>query len=225
MAKKAVVLLSGGLDSATLLAMAASKGYELYALTIRYGQRHRQEIDCARAQAKASQVAQHKIIKLELPDSRSSALTNTAALPVAEPGEGIPATYVPARNTIFLSLALSWAEALGSADIFIGATAVDYSGYPDCREAFIQAFEKLANVATKAAVQDGKDFHIHAPLLDLGKHEIIKRGQELGVDFSLTSSCYDPDQQGCACGQCDSCSLRLKGFKNAGLVDPVRTCK
>lgn len=222
MAKKAVVLLSGGLDSATLLAMAASEGYELYALTIRYGQRHSLEIDCARAQAKARGVAEHKIIKLELPESRASALTSTAALPVAEPGAGIPATYVPARNTIFLSLALSWAEALGSTNIFIGATAVDYSGYPDCRGVFIQAFEKLANVATKAAVQDGKDFHIHAPLLELPKHEIINRGRELGVDFSLTSSCYDPDAQGCACGQCDSCSLRLKGFKNAGLVDPVR---
>ncbi len=222
MAKKAVVLLSGGLDSATVLAMAQAQDYELYALTVEYGQRHSREIRCARAQAKARQVAQHKVIRLELPDIRASALTDSTPLPRAQPGSAIPATYVPARNTILLSLALSWAESLGSVDIFIGATAVDYSGYPDCRPAFIEAFEKLANLATKAAVQDGKKFHIHAPLLDLPKHKIIERGRELSVDFALTSSCYDPDEQGRACGQCDACALRLKGFRQAHLLDPVR---
>ena len=222
MAKKAVVLLSGGLDSATMLAMAQAQDYELYALTVDYGQRHRREFRCARVQAKARQVVQHKLLRLELPDSRASALTDTAALPRSQLGSAIPPTYVPARNTILLSLALSWAEALGAVDIFIGVTAVDYSGYPDCRGAFIEAFEKLANLATKAAVQDGKSFRIHAPLLDLPKREIIKRGRDLGVNFALTSSCYDPDQQGCACGQCDACALRLKGFQQAGLVDPVR---
>ena len=222
MAPKAVVLLSGGLDSATVLAIAQTQGYELYALTVDYGQRHSREINCARAQAKGRQAAKHKVVRLELPNIRASALTNTAALPLTQPGSAIPATYVPARNTILLSLALSWAESLGSVDIFIGATAVDYSGYPDCRAPFIEAFEKLANLATKAGVQDGKKFHIHAPLLDLPKHQIISRGRELSVDFSLTSSCYDPDQQGCACGQCDACALRLKGFQQAGLLDPIR---
>ncbi len=222
MALKAVVLLSGGLDSATVLAMAQAQDYELYALTVEYGQRHSREIRCARAQAKIRKVAKHKVVRLELPETRASALTDTAPLPLAQPGSAIPATYVPARNTILLSLALSWAESLGSVDIFIGATAVDYSGYPDCRAPFIKAFEKLANLATKAAVQDGKSFHIHAPLLELAKHEIISRGRELSVDFALTSSCYDPDEQGCACGQCDACALRLKGFQEAKLLDPVR---
>lgn len=222
MASKAVVLLSGGLDSATVLAMAQAQDYELYALTVKYGQRHSQEIHCARAQAKARQVAQHKVLQLELPDSQASALTDTAPLPPAQPDSPIPATYVPARNTILLSLALSWAESLGSVDIFIGATAVDYSGYPDCRPVFIEAFEKLANLATKAAVQDGQKFRIHAPLLKLAKHKIIACGLELGVDFAMTSSCYDPDEQGCACGKCDSCELRLKGFRQAGLSDPAK---
>ncbi|MCK4850045.1 MAG: 7-cyano-7-deazaguanine synthase QueC [Phycisphaerae bacterium] len=222
MAPKAVVLLSGGLDSATVLAMAQAQDYELYALTVEYGQRHSREIHCARAQAKARQVAQHKVLHLELPDSRASALTDAAPLPPAQPGSAIPATYVPARNTILLSLALSWAEALEAVDIFIGVTAVDYSGYPDCRAAFIRAFEELANLATKAAVQDGKKFRVHAPLLDLPKHEIIRRGRELSVDFAMTSSCYNPDEQGGACGQCDACVLRLKGFQQAGLVDPAR---
>jgi len=202
--------------------MAQAQDYELYALTVDYGQRHSREIRCARAQAKTRQVAKHKVVRLELPDIRASALTDTAPLPRSQPGSGIPPTYVPARNTILLSLALSWAEALGALDIFIGATAVDYSGYPDCRGAFIRAFEELANLATKAAVQDGKRFRIHAPLLDLPKQEIIKQGQDLGVNFALTSSCYDPDEQGCSCGQCDACALRLKGFQQAGLVDPVR---
>ncbi len=222
MAPKAVVLLSGGLDSATVLAMAQAQDYELYALTVEYGQRHNQEIHCARAQAKARQVAQHKVIHLELPDSRASALTDTAPLPSAQSDSPIPATYVPARNTILLALALSWAESLGSVDIFIGATAVDYSGYPDCRAAYIEAFEKLANLATKAAVQDGKKFHIHAPLLELPKHKIIECGLELGLDFAMTSSCYDPDEQGRACGRCDACGLRLKGFQQLGLLDPAK---
>ncbi len=222
MARKAVVLLSGGLDSATVLAMAQAQGYELYALTVEYGQRHSREIHCARAQAKTRQVAKHKVVSLELPDIRASALTDSAPLPPAQPSSAIPATYVPARNTILLSLALSWAESLGAVDIFIGVTAVDYGGYPDCRAVFIEAFEKLANLATRAAVQDGKKFHIHAPLLKLAKHEIISRGRELSVDFALTSSCYDPDQQGCACGQCDACALRLKGFQEAKLLDPVK---
>ena len=221
MARRAVVLLSGGLDSATTLAMAQAQDYELCALTVDYGQRHSLEIRCARAQAKARQVAQHKLLRLELPDSRASALTDTAPLPRGHAGSAIPPTYVPARNTILLSLALSWAEALGAFDIFIGATAVDYSGYPDCRGAFIRAFEELANLATKAAVQDGKRFRIHAPLLDLSKQEIIKLGLDLGVDFALTSSCYNPDEQGCSCGQCDACALRLKGFQQAGLIDPI----
>ena len=221
MAEKAVVLLSGGLDSATVLAMAQAQDYELYALTVEYGQRHSREIHYARAQAKARQVAQHKVLHLELPDSRASALTDTAPLPPAQPASQIPPTYVPARNTILLSLALSWAESLGAVDIFIGVTAVDYSGYPDCRAAFIEAFEKLANLATKAAVQDGKKFRIHTPLLDLPKHKIIECGRELGVDFAMTSSCYDPDQQGRACGRCDACALRLKGFRQAHLLDPV----
>ncbi len=221
MAPKAVVLLSGGLDSATVLAIAGAQDYELYALTIDYGQRHSREIHYARAQAKARQVAEHKVLHLELPDSRASALTDAAPLSPAQPGSAIPATYVPARNTILLSLALSWAESLGALDIFIGVTAVDYSGYPDCRPAFIEAFEKLANLATKAGLQNGKKFRIHAPLLDLAKHKIIERGRELGVDFALTSSCYDPDQQGRACGRCDACALRLKGFQQAGLLDPA----
>ena len=222
MAPKAVVLLSGGLDSATVLAMAQAQGYELYALTVEYGQRHSREIRCARAQAKIRKVAKHKVVRLELPDILASTLTDTAPLPHSKPGSAIPATYVPARNTILLSLALSWAESLGSVDIFIGATAVDYSGYPDCRPAFIEAFEKLANLATKAAVQDGKKFCIHAPLLDLPKHKIIARGLELGVDFAMTSSCYDPNEQGCACRKCDSCALRVEGFRQAGLSDPAK---
>ena len=222
MGKKAVVLLSGGLDSATVLAIAGAEGYQLFALTVNYGQRHKREIDCAKAQALSRQVQRHRIIQLELPDKSSSALTDGGALPAVEDNSGIPPTYVPARNTILLSLALSWAESIGARDIFIGATAVDYSGYPDCREVFIEAFEKLANLATKAGTQDGETFHIHGPLLHLPKSEIIRHGGELGVDFAATNSCYDPDEKGLACGRCDSCRLRLKGFQEAGLVDPAR---
>ena len=221
MAKKAVILLSGGLDSATVLAIAKAQGYDLYALTVDYGQRHRREIDCAKSQAKAQQITEHRVIRLDLPSKDSSVLTGPGQVPPHQPSSTIPPTYVPARNTILLSLALSWAEALSAEDIFIGATAVDYSGYPDCRPAFIEAFQKLANVATKAATQDGKTFHIHAPLLHLAKHEIIKRGKDLGLDFAKTSSCYDPDPHGRACGRCDSCALRLRGFKQAGLTDPL----
>ena len=224
MSKKTVVLLSGGLDSATVLALAQADGYELYALTVDYGQRHRREIDFAKAQTADRNVAQHRIIRLDLPDPQSSALTGPLAVPTAQnhtPAAGIPITYVPARNTILLSLALSWAESLAAPHIFIGANAVDYSGYPDCRSEFIRAFETLANLATKAAVQDHKKFHIHAPLLKLTKHQIIKLGHELGVDYARTSSCYDPDDQGRACGRCDSCTIRLKGFKQAGLTDPI----
>lgn len=224
MAKKAVVLLSGGLDSATVLAIAEGQGYELYALTVSYGQRHSREVHCARTQAAARSVVQHKTVSVELPDSQASALTSDAPVPPAaqtDQSVRIPATYVPARNTILLSLALSWAEAISACDIFIGATAVDYSGYPDCRPAFIQAFQALANVATKAGTQDGKTYHIHAPLLHLAKSDIIKRAAELGVDMAQTNSCYDPDKKGRACGKCDSCSLRLKGFAKLGQSDPA----
>ena len=221
MTKKAVVLLSGGLDSATVLAEAKSQDYELYALTVDYGQRHHREIDCAKAQAKAQQVAEHRIVHLDLPDKDSSVLTGSGDVPAYKADSVVPATYVPARNTILLSLALSWAESLEAEDIFIGATSVDYSGYPDCRRAFIDAFQNLANLATKASIQEGKSFHIHAPLLKLGKGEIIARGAELAVDFSKTNSCYDPDERGRSCGSCDSCVLRLKGFANASLIDPL----
>ncbi len=224
MAKKTVVLLSGGLDSATVLAIAESEGYEVYALTVNYGQRHGREVECARVQASTRGVAGHRTVSVELPETQASALTGGLPVPAAKAGAkdaGIPVTYVPARNTILLSLALSWAESLGATDIFIGATAVDYSGYPDCRPAFIGAFEVLANVATKAAIQDGKKFSIHTPLLRLGKSAIIKRAAELGVDLSQTNTCYDPDNRGQACGRCDSCTLRLKGFREAGISDPV----
>ena len=221
MTRKAVVLLSGGLDSATVLAVAKSQDYELYALSVDYGQRHHREIDCAKAQVKAQQVAEHRIVRLELPAKDSSVLTGRGDVPVYKPSSSIPPTYVPARNTILLSLALSWAESLGAEDIFIGVTSVDYSGYPDCRREFIDAFQNLANLATKAAIQEGKSFRIHAPLLKLGKREIVARGSELAVDFAKTHSCYDPDVRGRACGRCDSCVLRLKGFADAGLVDPL----
>ncbi|NIA06363.1 MAG: 7-cyano-7-deazaguanine synthase QueC [Actinobacteria bacterium] len=221
MTRRAVVLLSGGLDSATVLAVAKTQGHELYALTVDYGQRHHREIDCAKAQAKAQQVAEHRIVRVELPAKDSSVLTSPGAVPAYQPSSSIPPTYVPARNTILLSLALSWAESLGAEDIFIGVTAVDYSGYPDCRGAFIDAFQNLANLATKAAIQEGKFFRIQAPLLKLGKHEIIARAVGLAVDFSKTNSCYDPDDRGRACGRCDSCVLRLKGFSEAGLADPL----
>lgn len=221
MAKKAVVLLSGGLDSATVMAEAKTGGYELYALTVNYGQRHSREIECAKAQAKGQGAVDHRIVQVELPDKSGSVLTGGGEVPAYKESDEIPVTYVPARNTILLGLALSWAEPLGAENIFIGATAVDYSGYPDCRKAFISAFENLANVGTKAAMQEGKCFRVHAPLLKMGKGEIVARGNELGVDLAKTNSCYDPDERGRACGRCDSCALRLRGFDEAGIRDPI----
>jgi len=219
---QAVVLLSGGLDSYTAAGMAQSQGYACYALTVDYGQRHGREIDCARKVARALGVREHKLVELDLRSFGGSALTDEIA--VAKRGEvaaGIPATYVPARNTILLSLALGWAEVLGAFDIFIGVNAVDYSGYPDCRPEFIQAFETVANLATKAGVENKGKFTIHTPLIDLRKSEIIKKGIELGLDYALTHSCYDPEETGRACGKCDSCVLRRKGFTEAGLEDPI----
>jgi len=220
---KAVVLLSGGLDSYTAGGMAKSQGYVCYALTVSYGQRHGREIDCARQVARALGVCEHKVVELDLRSFGGSALTDELAVPKwGEVADGVPVTYVPARNTILLSLALGWAEVLGAFDIFIGVNAVDYSGYPDCRGEFIKAFATLANLATKAGVESKGKFNIHTPLIDLRKSEIIQKGMELGLDYSLTHSCYDPDEQGRACGQCDSCVLRKKGFAEAGFVDPIQ---
>ncbi len=220
---RAVVLLSGGLDSATAAAIAASEGYEVCALTISYGQRHACEIEAARAVARAVGAARHVELHVDLAAFGGSALTTGAAVPKDRPLDAgdIPATYVPARNTVFLSLALAWAETLGSRDIFIGVNALDYSGYPDCRPEFIEAFERLAGLATKAGVE-GAPTRVHAPLLRLTKAGIIRRGLELGVDYGLTHSCYDPDPQGRACGACDSCELRRRGFAEAGVADPTR---
>ncbi|MEO5719831.1 MAG: 7-cyano-7-deazaguanine synthase QueC [Chthoniobacterales bacterium] len=222
--KRAVVLLSGGLDSATVLAMARAEGYKLYALSFRYGQRHERELAAAEQVAASLGAAEHRCAEIDLRAFGGSALTADLPVPQArsatEMASGIPITYVPARNTIFLSYALAWAEVLGATDIFIGANAIDYSGYPDCRPAFIRAFEDLANLATKAGVE-GARFTVHAPLLELTKAQIIQRGISLGVDYSLTHSCYDPTPAGLACGQCDSCQLRLKGFREAGLTDPI----
>jgi 7-cyano-7-deazaguanine synthase len=218
------VLLSGGLDSSTLLAIAGSEGFEAYALSFRYGQRHGSEIEAARKVARALGAAKHTIVDIDLRMFGGSALTDAIPVPKGrtadEISRDIPVTYVPARNTIFLSFALAWAEALGSADIFIGVNALDYSGYPDCRPAYIEAFERLANLATKAGVE-GRRIAIHAPLIHLTKARIIKKGLELGVDYSLTSTCYDPSPDGAACGACDACSLRLKGFRELGMKDPA----
>jgi 7-cyano-7-deazaguanine synthase len=223
--KRAVVLLSGGLDSATALAVAQREGYVPYALSFDYGQRHVFELEAARRVARAARVTQHVVLALDLRAFGGSALT--ADLPVpkdraeAEMSEGIPLTYVPARNTIFLSIALGWAETLGVADLFIGVNALDYSGYPDCRPEFLTAFERMANLGTKAGVEGTLAWRIHAPLIDMTKAEIIRTGTALGVDYSLTHSCYDPDLAGRPCGRCDSCRLRLKGFAEAGLTDPL----
>jgi 7-cyano-7-deazaguanine synthase len=220
--KRAVVLLSGGLDSATTLAICRHDGFEPCALSFDYGQRHKLELIAATRVAAALGAREHRIAKIDLRIFGGSALTDAIAVPKnRESDTEIPVTYVPARNTIFLSYALAWCEVLGAADIFIGANAIDYSGYPDCRPEFISAFERLANVATKAGVQ-GIRFKIHAPLISMSKAEIIRKGMELGVDFSLTHSCYDPGADGVACGECDSCRLRLEGFRAAGLVDPIR---
>jgi 7-cyano-7-deazaguanine synthase len=225
-AKNAVVLLSGGLDSATVLAIARSEGYELYALSFSYGQRHIFELEAARRVAASIGVAAHRIAQIDLRVFGGSALTGDIDVPKGrstdEMAHGIPITYVPARNTIFLSFALAWAEVLGSSDIFLGVNALDYSGYPDCRPEFIAAFEKLANLATKAGVEGRQTLSIHTPLISLTKAEIVRKGIELGVDYGLTSSCYDPSPAGEPCGQCDSCLLRRKGFKENGIEDPLR---
>ncbi|MBI5191269.1 MAG: 7-cyano-7-deazaguanine synthase QueC [Nitrospirae bacterium] len=217
--KKAVVLLSGGLDSSTVLAYAVAKGYECYALSFDYGQRHKSELMAARKVAKVLGATRHEVVKVGLSRFGGSALTSDVAVPKGrtgkEIGTGIPITYVPARNTVFLSLALAFAETLGAYDIFIGVNALDYSGYPDCRPEFIRAFERTANLATKAGVE-GNKFKIHAPLIKLTKAGIIKLGRKLGVDYSLTLSCYDPAPDGTPCGACDSCLLRRKGFLEAG---------
>ncbi|MCB1941897.1 MAG: 7-cyano-7-deazaguanine synthase QueC [Candidatus Accumulibacter sp.] len=218
----AVVLLSGGLDSATTLAIARAEGFACYCLSIDYGQRHRAELSAATAVAEALGASGHRCLRLSLDDLGGSALTDASiAVPVAGVAPGIPVTYVPARNTIMLSLALAWAEVLGSSDIFVGVNAVDYSGYPDCRPEYVEAFESLANLATKAAVE-GARLRLHAPLIHLGKAQIIQRGVELGVDFGLTVSCYQADEHGHACGSCDSCRLRRAGFVAAGVADPTR---
>ena len=220
---KAVVLVSGGLDSTTCLAMAREKGFDIYALTFNYGQRHNHELDSAKMVVDFFNIQNHSIIDIDLAQFGGSALTDQIDVPkkrdLSDMAE-IPVTYVPARNTVFLSLALAWAEVLGSFDIFIGVNALDYSGYPDCRPEYISSFEKTANLATKAGVS-GSSFRIHTPLIDLTKSEIVKVGMDLGVDYSLTSSCYDPDQEGNPCGLCDACYLRLKGFKEAGIIDPL----
>jgi 7-cyano-7-deazaguanine synthase len=224
--KKAVILLSGGLDSATTLGIASDRGFECYALTFRYGQRHKREIESAKKIANSMTVAEHRIIDIDLAQFGGSALTDSKIeVPKdrtdLESNAQIPPTYVPARNTVFLSYALAWAEVLGAFDIFIGVNTTDYSGYPDCRSEFIAAFEKTANLATAAAVESRGRYHIHTPIIKMTKAEIIRTGTKLGVDFALTHSCYDPDQQGRSCGRCDSCRLRLKGFVEAGLKDPL----
>jgi len=222
--KRAVVLLSGGVDSATVLAIARAEGYETQALSFHYGQRHESELAAAEKVAQSLGASEHRIAKIDLRIFAGSALTAELEVPKArsatEMASGIPVTYVPARNTIFLSYALAWAEVLGATDIFIGANAIDYSGYPDCRPEFIRAFEQLANLATRVGVE-GARFTIHAPLLALSKATIIQRGLSLGVNYALTHSCYDPPPDGLACGACDACQLRLKGFREAGLIDPI----
>ncbi|HCL3642017.1 TPA: 7-cyano-7-deazaguanine synthase QueC [Pseudomonas aeruginosa] len=218
--KKAVILLSGGLDSATVVAMAKADGYACYTMSFDYGQRHRAELQAAERVARQLGVIEHKVIGLDLNGMGGSALTDTSIAVPEAPGEGIPVTYVPARNTVFLSLALGWAEVLDAHDIFIGVNAVDYSGYPDCRPEFVEAFERLANLATKAGVE-GNGFRIQAPLQYLSKAQIIQAGIARGVDYSLTVSCYQADEQGRACGKCDSCRLRADGFAAAGICDPT----
>ena len=226
--KRAVVLLSGGIDSSTTLAIAIADGYEAYALSFDYGQRHHIETEAARRVAKSLRAKEHRIAKIDLRVFGGSALTDDIVVPKqrweTEIAHRIPVTYVPARNTIFLSYALAWAEVIRADDIFIGVNAIDYSGYPDCRPEFIQAFANLADVGTKAGVE-GRHFQIHTPLIKLSKADIIRKGNELSVDFSLTHSCYDPTTEGRACGECDSCLLRLKGFREAGIKDPIRYVK
>jgi 7-cyano-7-deazaguanine synthase len=227
--RRAVVLLSGGLDSATALAIAREEGFDCHALSFDYGQRHGRELESARRVADALGAKQHLVLRLDLRAIGGSALTADIAVPKSrsdsEMGVGIPVTYVPARNTIFLSHALAWAEILESSDIFIGANSLDYSGYPDCRPEYIEAFERMANLATKAGVEGTTRLRIHVPLITMTKAQIIRRGADLGVDFGLTWSCYEPQADGRACGLCDSCLLRRKGFREAGLPDPVPTAR
>jgi 7-cyano-7-deazaguanine synthase len=226
--RPAVVLLSGGIDSTTTLAIAIAEGYETYALSFDYGQRHQIETEAARRVADSLGVKEHRIAKLDLGIFGGSALTTSIDVPKQrseqEIADEIPVTYVPARNTIFLAYALAWAEVIQADDIFIGVNAIDYSGYPDCRPKFIEAFENLANVGTKAGVE-GRRFQIHTPLIKRSKADIIRKAVDLGVDLSLTHSCYDPAPEGLACGECDSCLLRLKGFREAGVTDPIRYAK
>ncbi|MFC8753187.1 7-cyano-7-deazaguanine synthase QueC [Pseudomonas oryzihabitans] len=218
---KAVILFSGGLDSATIVAMAKAQGFACYTMSFDYGQRHRAELQAAERVARQLGVVEHKVIGLDLNGIGGSALTDPDIAVPETPGEGIPVTYVPARNTVFLSLALGWAEVLGARHLFIGVNAVDYSGYPDCRPEFVEAFERLANLATKAGVE-GDSFKIEAPLQFLSKAQIVQVGSQLGVDYTLTVSCYQANDEGQACGRCDSCRLRAEGFKAAGISDPTR---
>lgn len=224
--KKAVVLLSGGLDSTTVLAIARHQGYEPACLSFDYGQRHKRELESAKRVAAANGVTEHLVVNFDLRAIGGSALTSDIAVPKAraieEMSHGVPVTYVPARNTIFLSFALAWAEVLNATDIFIGVNVYDYSGYPDCRPEYIRAYEAMANLATRAGIEGTSRLTVHTPLIQMTKAEIIKTGLELGVDYGLTHSCYDPSPEGLACGTCDSCLLRLKGFAEAGATDPVR---
>jgi 7-cyano-7-deazaguanine synthase len=224
--KKAVVLLSGGLDSTTVAAIARQQGFAVYALSFDYGQNHKIELEFARRVAAALAVERHEIVKVDLRAFGGSALTSDLPVPkhrsVAEMGHGVPVTYVPARNTVFLSLALAFAESLGATDIFLGVNALDYSGYPDCRPEFIEAFEKMANLATKMGTEEGRRIRIHTPLISLSKRQIVAFGLSLGVDYGVTITCYDPSATGEACGACDACLLRLKGFAEAGVPDPAR---
>ncbi len=222
MERKAVVLYSGGLDSTTCLAIAGAEGFAPCAISFSYGQRHSHELTVAKDNARRLGAAEHLVVDFDLRLMGGSALTADIAVPKEGGGNEIPVTYVPARNTIFLSFALGWAEVLGASDIFIGVNALDYSGYPDCRPEYIEAYERMANLATKAGVEGTSRFRIHAPLINLTKAEIIKKGVALGVDYALTHSCYDPSPEGISCGVCDSCRLRLKGFAEAGLSDPIR---
>ncbi len=224
MQQKAVVLYSGGLDSSTCMAMAVADGFTPYAISFSYGQRHKYELEVARANAVRLGAAEHLVVDFDLRLMGGSALTSNIDVPKEGVGNDIPVTYVPARNTIFLSFALGWAEVLGASDIYIGVNALDYSGYPDCRPEYIQAYQRMANLATRAGVEGTSNFHIHTPLISMTKAEIITAGLALGVDYSLTHSCYDPTATGVSCGTCDSCRLRLKGFAEAGLSDPIKYC-
>jgi 7-cyano-7-deazaguanine synthase len=224
-APKAIVLLSGGMDSATTAAIALDRGFDVHALTFRYGQRHQAELEAARRVADRLGIRRHVVLDIDLRAFGGSALTGNLAVPkdtpVEEIGQRIPVTYVPARNTVFLSFALGWAEVLGASDIFLGANALDYSGYPDCRPEFIAAFEAMAQLATRAGVEDGRRLTIHTPLIELSKREIVERGMALGVDYGITMTCYDPAPDGAACGRCEACILRLRGFREAGFEDPA----